>query len=207
MKKFLAVLLISALTVCLLASCGGKGGKDAQKEEAPAAPAASAPAGTAAPAPSGGSASASAPAAPAPSDPAPAEDEDPEPEDYWEKLRWRWRHEKEEGYVWTITIDAVTVLDAMGLTKSTYDLDLSCSHVGTDMNGIYCGSLAMDFEADLSGLNQMMGAMGGTASTSNVDGWFRNDEFVMELVPYNAEKEQGFIGSLDIKVDENGNVI
>ncbi len=127
--------------------------------------------------------------------------------DYWEDLRAKWRSEPEEGFVWTVSIDAVTVLDALGLTETTYDLDLSCSHVGTDMNGIYCGSLAMDFKADLSGLNALMGAMGGTASTSVADGWFRNDEFVMELLPYSAEKEQAFIGSLDIKTDENGEVI
>ena len=67
--------------------------------------------------------------------------------------------------------------------------------------------LAMDFQAELSGLNSLMAAMGGSASTGSVDGWFRNDEFVMELLPYNPEREQGFIGSLDIKLDENGQIV
>jgi len=126
---------------------------------------------------------------------------------YWEEMRERWRNETNEGYVWTITIDEVTVLDAMGLAVTTYDLDLSCSHVGPEMNGVYAGSLAMKFDADLSGLNSMMSAMGGSASTDHVDGWFRNDEFVMELKPYSKEKEDAFIGSLDYIIDENGDAV
>ena len=127
--------------------------------------------------------------------------------DYWENLREKWRSEKEEGYVWTVSIDAMTVLDALGLAECTYDLDLSCSHVGKDMNGVYAGRLAMRFDADLSGLNEMIGALGGTASTSHTDGWFRNDNFVMELKPYDAEKEQAFIGSLDLALDENMEIV
>jgi len=123
---------------------------------------------------------------------------DPANDDYWESLRAEWHSEKEEGYVWTITIDEATVLDAMGLAEVTYDLDLSCSHVGEEMNGVYCGELSMSFSADLSGLNELMGAMGGTASTDSADGWFRNDAFAMRLEPYDAENEALFNASLEV---------
>lgn len=126
-----------------------------------------------------------------------SDDFDPAGDHYWDLLREEWRNEKEEGYVWTIDIDAVTVVDALGLAEITYDLDLSCSHVGKEMNGVYCGELAMDFSADLGGLNDLMGFMGGTASTSLADGWFRNDEFAMRLEPYNAEHEALFLATLE----------
>lgn len=126
---------------------------------------------------------------------------------YWAHLREQWLNEPEEGYVWTITIDGVTVIDALGLTKVTYNLDLSCSHVGWEMNGVYAGSLAMDFYADLSGLNELMGEMGGSASTDSADGWFRNDAFIMDLSPYNADKERGFLYTLDTTLDENGEIV
>ena len=95
----------------------------------------------------------------------------------------------------------------MGLAEVKYDLKLSASHVGTERDGVYRGSLAMAFGADLSGLTEMIGSLGGRTSSNKMNGWFRNDNFIMQLSPYNKEKEEGFIGSLDLRLDENGNVI
>ena len=116
---------------------------------------------------------------------------------YWEHLHDLWRNEKNEGYVWTITIDDVAVIDAMGFAEVTYDLDLSCSHVGQEMNGVYSGSLGMNFKADLSGINELIGSMGGSASTDNIGGWFVNDSFVMDLKPYDETSKEEFIASLE----------
>lgn len=186
-RHIVCLLLVLALA---LAACGSKGGKETTAPAGASSVPAQTTSGT-----EGGQTGAQ------------QEDEFVSTGDYWEDLREKWRREKNEGYVWTITIDDMTVVDAAGLAKVTYDLDLSCSHVGTERNGIYAGSLAMSFGADLSGLNALMSMMGGTASTNSADGWFRNDAFVMELLPYNADKEEGFIGSLDLKIDENGEAV
>ena len=199
MKRSLAALL-AALLLLLLTGCGGLSSLLPHND--PPAPAENTAPGPQTP----DNAQTSEETALPDDEPQPGEEGD-SGDPYWDKLRERWKNEPNEGYVWTITIDAVTVLDAAGLAECTYDLDLSCSHVGKEMNGVYAGSLAMDFEADLSGLNALMAFMGGTASTDHVDGWFRNDAFIMELVDYNYEKEQGFIGSLDLIIDENGEVV
>lgn len=124
--------------------------------------------------------------------------------DFWVHLYEQWKEEEnnELGYVWTITIDEATVIDALGLTKVTYDLDLSCSHIGEDMFGVYRGSMAMSYDADVSGVNQLFALLGGK-SQSDTKGWFRNDRFVMELTDYNAEKEHGFISTLEPYDEEN----
>ena len=92
------------------------------------------------------------------------------------------------------------------MVKAKYDLDLSASHVGYTMDGVYSGSMAFRFDADLGGLNAMLGALGGRASTGKVDGWFRNDQFVMRLSPYNKAKEDAFISTLNYTLDELGSV-
>jgi len=118
------------------------------------------------------------------------------PDAYWEELRDRWLAEKNEGFVWTITIDEATVLDAKGLAEATYDLDLSCSHVGKEMTGVYCGSLAMSYGADLTGLTERFPFMSAFIPDTSTDGWFRSDSFVMELAPYSAEEDEAFAGTL-----------
>ncbi len=118
-------------------------------------------------------------------------------DNYWDKLRleWEWDQEDAEGYVWTITIDEVAVIDMVGLATVTYDLDLSCSHVGPTMNGVYCGELGMEYEADLSGAMALATLAGGTASY-DADGWFVNDQFVMRLVEYDDLVEHQFDASI-----------
>ena len=128
---------------------------------------------------------------------------------YWNGLLERWEEDqkKNSGYVWTVSIDQMTAMDAAGLVKMKYDLALSCSHVGEEMDGVYRGSLAMAYGADLSGITAMIGAMGGRTSTNSMKGWFRNDNFIMELKPYSREKEEAFIHGLDLIIDENMDVV
>lgn len=130
-------------------------------------------------------------------------------EAFWDKLDNEWRKDQAEntGYVWTVTIDDVTALDAMGIAKMKYDLKLSCSHVGTARDGVYKGSLALAYGADLSGLTEMIGSLGGRTSADRMAGWFRNDRFIMQLAPYSKEKEEGFIGSLDLVMNEDHEVV
>lgn len=127
-------------------------------------------------------------------------------EAFWQQLHDQWAAQKNEGCVWTITIDSMVELDALGLVKAKYDLDLSASHVGYTMDGVYAGSMAFKFDADLGGLNAMMGALGGHASTGKVDGWFRNDNFVMELKPYNKIKEDAFLSTLNYTSEQLGSL-
>ena len=127
-------------------------------------------------------------------------------EAFWQNLKEQWANQKNEGYVWTITIDEAVTLDVMGLVTAKYDMDLSASHVGWTRDGVYAGSMAFTFDADLSGLNAMVGALGGRASTNHADGWFRNDEFVMELKPYSKVKEDAFISTLNYTLEQLGSL-
>ncbi len=114
-------------------------------------------------------------------------------DNYWDKLRleWEWDQDEAEGYVWTITIDEAAVLDVMGLANVVYDLDLSCSHIGPTMNGVYCGEMGMEYEADLSGMMALATFAGGSADY-DADGWFENDQFVMRLWDYDELEEIQF---------------
>ena len=114
-------------------------------------------------------------------------------DDYWDKLRleWEWDQEDAEGYVWTITIDSVSVIEMAGLASVEYDLSLSCSHVGPTMDGVYSGEMAMEYAADLSGVMALVTFAGGSASY-DADGWFENDQFVMRLVEYDDLVETQF---------------
>lgn len=111
---------------------------------------------------------------------------------YWERLRSQWQNEPEEGWVWTITINDAEVLDVYGLVQAHYYVGLSCSHVGTSMNGVYCGTLGLSYWADLSGLKSMMASIGGMVDGKG-RGWFRNDRFTMILQPYDAQAEADFV--------------
>ena len=130
-------------------------------------------------------------------------------EAFWNGLENEWKEDqaRNSGYVWTVSIDTVTALDAAGLAKMKYDLKLSCSHVGPEQNGVYRGSLALAYGADLSGLSAMLGALGGRTSTNRLSGWFRNDNFLMRLSPYSKEKEHAFLHTLDTIIDENAEVV
>ena len=128
---------------------------------------------------------------------------------FWDKLDNEWKNDQaaNSGYVWTVTVDDTSALDAMGLAKMKYGLQLSCSHVGPARDGVYKGSLALVYGADLSGITAMIGSLGGRTSANRMAGWFRNDNFIMKLSPDNKEKEEGFIGSLDLVMDENHEVV
>ena len=127
-------------------------------------------------------------------------------EAFWQMLEERREEEKNEGFVWTITVKDAVELDAMGLVKAKYDLGLSASHVGLTMDGVYGGEMDFKFSADLSGLNAMLGAMGGVANTGKLGGWFRNDRFIMELTPYNKVKKDAFVSTLDYTSEELGSI-
>lgn len=107
---------------------------------------------------------------------------------YEERLEYEWKNAPNEGYVWTITIKDVDVIDVMGLCTATYNVDLSASHIGKDMFGPYFGEFGFDYSADMGGLSALLTAQGGSVNY-DADGWFRNDRFLFELSPYEKDEE------------------
>jgi hypothetical protein len=99
------------------------------------------------------------------------------------------------GSGWTLRIDEATVMDMMGLATVNYDCDLTATHIGDDMFGEYTGELAMEYSADLSGLQSLM-QMAGMEMNYETDGWFKNTDFRIELTQYTAEDEEHFVDSL-----------
>jgi hypothetical protein len=102
---------------------------------------------------------------------------------------------REAGSGWILRIDEVTVLDVMSLASVTYDIDLTATHDGADMFGEYTGELAVEYDADLSGLQAFLD-MSGVDMDYETDGWFKNTAFRMELAPYSEEDETRFVDSL-----------
>lgn len=182
MKKAL-LLLLAALLLCSVAACdkAEKAAPEAATVTPAAQPSESAASSSGGNAPGGEPSDGKAPEAP------PAE----VPEDYWERLEYEWENAPEQGYVWTITIDKLVTLDVMGLAVVDYDLDLSCSHVGKSMLGVYRGEMAMNYQADLSGVIALATLAGGTADY-DADGWFKNDNFLMNLEAYDQELDEQF---------------
>ena len=116
---------------------------------------------------------------------------------YWENLREQGIQEdkRNEGYVWTIQIKQTNSINAV-FANVDYTLDLNCSHVGKDMYGIYRGELAFKFEGDISGVKTILMLL-GVGSDEDVNGWFRNDKFVMQLKPYDQSAVDDFVVSFD----------
>jgi hypothetical protein len=115
---------------------------------------------------------------------------------YWEQVRDEWENEPNEGYVWTITFDSSETLDVLGLARVNYNLKLSCSHVGPDMLGPYKGVMEMDYNADLSGMIELITITGGSVDY-DADGWFKNGDFIMVASGYSSEKEDDFTDSFE----------
>ena len=106
-----------------------------------------------------------------------------------DRMDWEWQNEPEEGFVWTITIHDVDVIDVMGLCTATYNVNLSASHVGPTLYGTYKGDFAFDYEADMSGLEWLLTAQGGSVEY-DTDGWFENDGFLFRLEAYDPAIEE-----------------
>jgi hypothetical protein len=102
---------------------------------------------------------------------------------------------REGGSAWMLRIDEVTVLDVMSLAVVNYDIDLAATHNGADMFGEYTGEIAVEYSADLSGLQSFLN-MSGMSMDYKTDGWFKNTAFRMELAPYSEENETRFVESL-----------
>jgi hypothetical protein len=114
------------------------------------------------------------------------------PGGYWDRLESEWENAPEDGYVWTITIKSdETLTIPMELGSVNYKLDLSCSHVGKDMFGVYKGSMAMSYAADLDNMVELLTMTGGSADY-DADGWFKNDAFIMEMGDYDYDAEYYF---------------
>ena len=109
------------------------------------------------------------------------------------------------GYVWTIDMGGTATIKAgamgLNLAKCDYTLELNCSHVGPTVFGVYRGTLGMKFHGDITGTKIMLAAL-GFSSSQDIDGWFRNDNFVMKIKPYRAEDEQEFIDTFDTTDEE-----
>jgi hypothetical protein len=96
---------------------------------------------------------------------------------------------------YNLQINDVAVMNVMDLAVVNYDCKLTARHEGKNMFGEYTGELAMEYNADLSGLKDMM-QMAGISMDYKTDGWFKNTEFKMELTEYTAEAETKFTDSL-----------
>lgn len=107
---------------------------------------------------------------------------------YEDRLEAEWKNAPNEGYVWTITIKDMDVIDVMGLCTATYNVNLSASHIGKDMFGPYFGEFGFDYSADMSGMEALLTAQGGSIDYDG-NGWFQNDRFLFELSPYDKEEE------------------
>ena len=105
------------------------------------------------------------------------------------------------GYVWTIDMGGTATLKAMGLAKVDYTLEFNCSHVGPTMFGVYRGTLGMKVHGDITGTKILLAAM-GFSSKSDVDGWFRNDNFVMKIRPFDSADELQFYETFDTTEQE-----
>ena len=131
---------------------------------------------------------------PAPSEPAASGERRPIAQvppghSYMERIENEWLNAPEVGYVWTITINDVDVIDVMGLCTATYNVNLSASHIGEDMFGVYFGEFGFDYSADMGGLSALLTLQGGSVEY-DTDGWFKNDEFMFKLSPYELIDEE-----------------
>lgn len=112
--------------------------------------------------------------------------------DAWDRLEDEFKNAPEKGYVWTINIDSTASMQAIGLVKTEYHLKLSCSHVGEDMFGAWGGEMEFSTKTNSTGLKLVIAAMGSATST-DMDVWFKNDRFLMKLNPYDLADETAFV--------------
>ena len=110
---------------------------------------------------------------------------------------------RNKGYVWTILIDGTSHVTAAGLAEVDYDLKLNCSHVGETPYGVYRGTMDFSFKGDCSGAYSIL-AMLGMKVQDDLQGWFKNDGFVMKLKSFDEQDEAEFIESFDRSKDETG---
>lgn len=113
-------------------------------------------------------------------------------QNYWESLHQEYQADvkRNEGYVWTIqTAGSCSISNVFA--KVNYELNLNCSHVGKTMFGVYHGSMSFKVDGDITGTKLLLLAL-GIRSKEDVNGWFRNDNFVMRLSPYSQKEDEGF---------------
>ena len=119
---------------------------------------------------------------------------------YFEDLRRQGEEDERanKGYVWTIQVGGTSSITVGGLASADYTLDLNCSHVGETMYGVYRGTMDFKVKGDISGVKGMLAVI-GMRSSSDVDGWFKNDRFVMELKPFSPTSEEEFTSPFEAK--------
>ena len=121
---------------------------------------------------------------------------------YWQKMHEEAEEDEKrnEGYVWTIQVGGTSTI-SNAFVNVDYTLDLNCSHVGRTMYGVYKGELSFKFAGDMSGTKAMLKLL-GISTTEDLEGWFRNERFVMRLKPYEENDEKEFIESFDPPKEE-----
>ncbi|MBR0137708.1 MAG: hypothetical protein IJM15_04795 [Erysipelotrichaceae bacterium] len=112
---------------------------------------------------------------------------------YWAQMREEGEEDerKNEGYVWTINVSGTQTINAI-IAKMNYTLNLSCSHIGNTPYGVYRGEMSFKVDGDIKGTKLMLLAL-GIRSKEDVDGWFRNDQFIMRVKPYEAKDVSEFV--------------
>ena len=108
---------------------------------------------------------------------------------------------RNEGSVWTMIIDGTSHVTAAGLAEVEYNLKLNCSHVGETPYGVYRGTMDFSFKGDCSGAYAIL-ALLGMKTQDDLEGWFRNDSFVMKLKPFDEQDESEFIETFDQSSEE-----
>ncbi len=112
--------------------------------------------------------------------------------DAWDRLQEAFDNAPEVGYVWTISIDSDAAITALGLGETKYHLKLSCSHVGETMFGVWGGEMDFETKSNFRKLQGLMAVM-GLGSSMDLNVWFKNDRFLMNLLPYCAADEDEFV--------------
>ena len=121
-----------------------------------------------------------------------------EQSNFWTRLDNEWTSDQNQntGYVWTVSINGDQEVKAMGLAGCTYKLELSASHVGPTMYGVYKGRLRVEYNGDLSGVKLLL-ALAAVRTNADLNGWFESDPFLFRIEPYVEGEEYDFVSTFD----------
>ena len=123
---------------------------------------------------------------------------------YYDRLNEEGLAEEKQnkGYVWTMQINGTSTISVLGLANVDYTLRLNCSHVGETPYGVYRGEMYFKFNGDIGGAKAVL-ALIGLSGSEDLEGWFRNDRFVMKLKPYDETDETEFIGTFNAEDEDS----
>ena len=99
---------------------------------------------------------------------------------------WDQDQQKNQGYVWTITIHSGTEIIVEDLMEATYAMHLSMSHVGPTMNGVYKGVMGISAARDTEGFQELLNVLGGKLTTNGDISEMDSNVYTFVLNPFSA---------------------